>query len=149
MQPRRPVLLAGLTLTETLVRGKGANRHAEVLFWKSDLVKAIGAPAAARAAAEAVIARRDMPRATELLRDPDTYHAYYARAAGEEWRPPVASRRTSRREREALTEDGGGSCPSPASRRGDPAHPAVAEYVRPGPVRLVAGRRVPRGDGAA
>ena len=49
------------------------------------------AGAAARAAeAAAEITKRDMPRAAELLGDPDTYHAYYARAAGEEWRPPVA-----------------------------------------------------------
>ena len=31
-----------------------------------------------------------MPRATELLGDTDTYHAYSARLAGEEWRPCVA-----------------------------------------------------------
>jgi hypothetical protein len=37
--------------------------------------------------AEAALAKRDMPRATELLGDPDTCHAYSARLRGEEWRP--------------------------------------------------------------
>ena len=31
-----------------------------------------------------------MPQATELLGDPDTYHAYSARVRGQEGRPPVA-----------------------------------------------------------
>ena len=36
------------------------------------------------------LAKRDMPQATELLGDPDTYHAYSARVRGQEERPPVA-----------------------------------------------------------
>ena len=36
------------------------------------------------------LAAWDMPRATELLGDPDTCHAFHARDAGEVWRPPVA-----------------------------------------------------------
>ena len=36
------------------------------------------------------LAAWDMPRATELLGDPDACHAFHARDAGEVWRPPVA-----------------------------------------------------------
>jgi hypothetical protein len=36
------------------------------------------------------LAAWDMPRATELLGDPDACHAFHARATGEVWRPPVA-----------------------------------------------------------
>jgi hypothetical protein len=84
-------------VTGTSVWRKGANRHAEILFWKSDLEKAAGARAATAAGwaaeAEAVVAKHDLPRAADLLRDPDTCHTFYARAAGKEWRPRQVGRR--------------------------------------------------------
>ncbi len=110
MQPRRrPTLLDGPTLTETSVCRKGANEHAEILFWKHggaaagvaspdglrERIAKLEADIASTRANDRVdelyeaMAKGDTARGSELLRDPETYDAYKARLAGERYVAPV------------------------------------------------------------
>jgi hypothetical protein len=116
----RPKVLRKLVIDEFSFVDAPASIGSDVLVWKRDSGDGGGAagtaPAAAtgnllplgdrlakleadiaaaranRRADEALeaLAKRDMPQATELLGDPDTYHAYSARVRGQEGRPPVA-----------------------------------------------------------
>ena len=114
VETSRPKVLRKLVIDEFSFVDAPASVGSDVLVWKragdgggagaatanprtpgdrlAEIEADIAAARADRRAGEALeaLAKHDMARATELLGDPDTYHAYDARLRGQEWRPPVA-----------------------------------------------------------
>jgi hypothetical protein len=108
VETTRPKVLRKLVIDEFSFVDRPASVGSDVLVWKRDggaaasadglrerLAKAEADLASLRAndrvdEVYAALAKRDVARATELLRDSETYDAYRVRLAGERYAAPVA-----------------------------------------------------------